>query len=60
MAADITVTLTPAEADLVKKAIGCLQDACAAAAEADEWLHLEKAHDKIAAAEGTDDTEVSS
>ena len=47
MATDITITLTSAEADLVKMAIDYLQDACAAAAEADEWLHLEKAHKKI-------------
>ena len=32
MAADITLTLSPVEADLVKKAIDYLQDACAAAA----------------------------
>ena len=51
MAADITLTLSPVEADLVKKAIDYLQDACAAAAEADEWLHLEKAHQKIVQAE---------
>lgn len=51
MAADITVTLTPAEAELVKKAIDYLQDACAAAAEPNEWLHLEKAYKKLVEAE---------
>jgi len=54
MAADITVTLSPAEAELVKKAIDYLQDACAAAAEADEWAVLERAHTKIEAEEDAD------
>jgi len=60
MAADITLTLTPEEAELVKKAIDHLQDACAAAAEADEWLHLEKAYKKIVEAEVDYVIEVSS
>ena len=47
MAADITVTFTPAEAELVKAAIDYLQDACQAANETDEWSVLESAHIKI-------------
>jgi|LWDU01.1.fsa_nt_gi hypothetical protein len=55
MAADITVTFTPAEAEMVKKAIEGLQRECAAAAVAVWWTVLERAHKKIVAVEVTND-----
>jgi hypothetical protein len=55
MATDITVTFTPAEAELIKAAIDYLQDACMRGAQIDDWSVLERAHLKIRFPGSTDD-----